>query len=95
MGERHAPLFHVNTLVLHLYMLSIHVGYYKLPALVFHASLVRVVSSFMINYTLLFHCGTCYRVVYVQISLLVFVLEQEKVACGSDMSKNLHSLVDH
>ena len=34
-------------------------GYYKLPALVFHASLVRAVSSFMLDCTLLFHCWTC------------------------------------
>ena len=34
--------------MLHLYMLSIPVGNYKLPALVLHASLVRDVSSFML-----------------------------------------------
>ena len=68
-------------------MLSIPVGYYKLPTFVFHASLVRAVSSFMLDYTLLFHCF--------QISLLLFVLEQKMLHVVVDMSENWHSLVDH
>ena len=71
MGDRHAPLFYVNTLVLHLYMLSIPVSYYKLPAPVLHASLVRAVSSFMLESCLCSNkfIGVC--------------VGTENVACGS------------
>ena len=80
--ERDTLLFFMWILVFFTYICWVFLfGYYKLPALVFHTSLVRDVSSFMLDCTLFF-IVELFRECLCSNKLIGVWLEIENASCG-------------
>ena len=82
MGERHAPLFHVNTPILHLYLLSIPFLHSLASISWFSCISCSELLVIFVENTLLLH-------LYLFGELLGCWVGSENVACGSGIMKKL------